>query len=316
VSNNHLINPDCVHKFIRLVHRRAAAAIDGIPNRRPAVLQLCSNSPGDRRFYTSAFHVGDVDHMTEAALIDSRAGKNVYIEPRLVRPGRPTERGGLNATLAVFAAVADSDFDRDKPFAAPIMASAAVETSPQNEHSWYFLKRAIGADDAQEFGRLMRQSGGDSCSGNPVQPFRVAGTANFPDQQKITRGRIPVATRIQFLTNRTYTLEELQTAFRRPADNPQCGMRHPPLVDVAPAAAFHSGTYSRSMAKMILAAEPGADRSAAFMSAINHAARGGLTADEFEILARHYPDGCAGKYFESGDRLRQEIERCFSKIGR
>src|SRR5262249_11154124 len=32
-----------------------------------------------------------------------------------------------------------------------------------------------------------------------------------------------------------------------------------------------------------------------------------------EELARQYPDGCAGKYLEGGDRLKQEIARSYTK---
>ena len=111
MQTERLIDPDTVGKFINLVHSRAAAAIAGCDNARLVVLQLCGSSPDDNRFYTSAFNIGDTEHMIEAALIDAEAGKNVYIEGRLVRPGRPDERGRADATLAVFAAVGESDTD-------------------------------------------------------------------------------------------------------------------------------------------------------------------------------------------------------------
>lgn len=308
MSNADLVNPAAVRQFITLIHERAAAAIAGVTNARPSVLHLCSAAPSDTRFYTSAFNTGDTEHMTEAALIDAAAGKNVFVEGRLVRPGRPTERGGLNATLAVFASVADSDSDTDKPFTACVPASAIVETSPPaNQHNWYFLKRAIGADEAKELGALMRQNGGDHCSGNPVQPYRCCGTPNFPNKKKIERGRTVVPTRLLSVTDRTYTADELRAHF-------SAAIPTAPTKQMAkPAAAVHSRAYSRGMAKAVLAAEPGADRSAQFMSAANHAVRGGLTANEFEALARQYPNGCARKYIGDG-RLKQEVARCYSKV--
>ena len=51
---------------------------------------------------------------------DANCGRNVFIEPRLVRPGLPHERGKFEATLAVFASVADSDADTGKPFTATV----------------------------------------------------------------------------------------------------------------------------------------------------------------------------------------------------
>jgi hypothetical protein len=312
-----LINPIAVHKFITLVHERAAAAIAGVGNARPAVLQLCSAAPDDSRFFHSAYNIGDVEHMAVDALVDSEVGKNVFIEPRLVRPGRPAERrGDLLTTLAVFASVADGDCDKNQPFTAPIPASAVVQTSERNEHSWFFLSRAVGYDDAQELGRLMRQSaGGDGCSGNCVQPFRVAGTINYPNRKKVARGRTPVATSIKYITNRIYSITELRAYFS--THHEQGHHFHGDQLhhghDGHGAVAAQSPRYSRGMAKAILAAEPGTDRSARFMAAAIHAVNGGLTADQFEALALQYPNGCARKYH---DRLRLEIDRCYAKAKR
>jgi hypothetical protein len=55
------------------------------------------------------------------------------------------------------------------------------------------------------------------------------------------------------------------------------------------------------------------DRSSTFQSAVHGAVRAGITADQFEELARRYPNGCAGKYLEGGDRLRTEIDRSYVK---
>lgn len=55
------------------------------------------------------------------------------------------------------------------------------------------------------------------------------------------------------------------------------------------------------------------DRSAQFQSAVNAAVHAGMAPDQFETLARQHPDGCASKYLEDGDRLRQEIERSWGK---
>jgi hypothetical protein len=274
-------------------------------------LHLCSNAPDDRRFYTSAFNIGDIGAMTEAALIDTRAGKNVYIEPRLVRPGRPDERGGLGATLAVFAIVGDHDVDTGKTFAGTVPASMTIETSPpDNTHSWFFLRHAIGATEAQALGKMMREhDGGDSCSGNCVQPFRCAGTTNFPNRKKTARGRIANATWIQSVSGISYSADELRRRFITVAPiDPETDL-FTPKVAMAP----HSRGYSRVLARGILAADPNGDRSAAFMAAVNHAINGGMTASEFEMLARRYPDGCAMKYLEGADRLRAEIARAYSK---
>ena len=56
------------------------------------------------------------------------------------------------------------------------------------------------------------------------------------------------------------------------------------------------------------------DRSAQFQSVVNAAVRAGMTLDQLEAEMRQHPDGCAGKYLESGDRLRAEIDRSYGKI--
>ena len=58
------------------------------------------------------------------------------------------------------------------------------------------------------------------------------------------------------------------------------------------------------------------DRSALFQAAVNAAVRAGMTPNQFENLARRYPDACAAKYLEHGDRLQQEIERSWEKAER
>jgi RepB DNA-primase from phage plasmid len=310
MQEKHLIDPDTVCKFVELVHSRAAAAIRGCTNTRPVVLQLCSQAPDDNRFYSSAYNVGDVGHMVADALIDAQAGKNVYVEPRLVRPGRPNERGRADATLAVFAAVGEHDNDTGQPFAGSLPPSAVVETSPpNNEHCWYFLEHAIGVDDAIVLGKAMRsRDGGDHCTGNPVQPFRVAGLPNYPTKKKRQRGRIIVPTRLVLASSVTYTAEKLLAHFSAYA----------PATEPAPQLNLNlehrRPAYCRSKAMAILAAEPGPDRSAQFMAAARYAAMGNMSPEQLDAIARKYRCGCVSKYLENGDRLRQEILRCYSKI--
>src|SRR6516165_3428953 len=102
-----LIDEATARKFIQLLQDRAAAALSHV--RRADVLQLISLSPGDKGMSVSPFAIGDVDGMLEAALTDARSGRNVFVETRSTRPGRPQERGRgkLESTLACFALVID-----------------------------------------------------------------------------------------------------------------------------------------------------------------------------------------------------------------
>jgi hypothetical protein len=190
------------------------------------VLHLVSMAPDDRGMSVSPFDVGDVANMAEAALADARAGRNVYVETRTVRPGRPTERGKLEATTAVFALVIDCDADKGRGGHVNGDASAIVETSPGNSHRWLFLERALGAAEAQALGIMIRKaSGADHCTGVITQPYRVAGTVNYPDSKKIARGRITVPTRLVSITNKTWTADGLIAAFT--TDKPQAAQTQP-----------------------------------------------------------------------------------------
>jgi hypothetical protein len=315
VSNTDLINADTVHKHIAWVHDKAAAAIAGL-GAPPLVIQLLSMAPNDKYMRPPcAYNIGDIEHMAQDALIDNDAGLNVFIEPRLVRPGRPdSRRGTLEATMAVFAVVGDHDLDTHKPFNPVVPASGIIATSVGNGHFWYPLTKAIGGGPAQQLGQLMRERcGGDACSGNPVQPFRIGGSVNYPTPSKIARGRTtPVPTQIKYMTDKTFrasTLWDIWAAIEPP---PKARKR---AIATAPDVAIHSRSYSRFMARAALAADPGADRSSQFYSALNHAIRGGMTAEQFEALARQHSDGCARKYLEGGrDRLADEIARGYAKI--
>jgi hypothetical protein len=124
-----LIDELTVRRFLELLHGRAAAALSH--DRRPGVLHLVSVAPDDNGMTVSPFAIGDVGHMTEAALIDAEAGRTVFVETRSVRPGLPHERKKIEATFGVFAVV--------------VNAGNGFE-------EWRFLDRALDAADAKFLG--------------------------------------------------------------------------------------------------------------------------------------------------------------------
>jgi hypothetical protein len=148
--------------------------------------------------------------------------------------------------------------------------------------------------------------------GNPLQPYRLSGTINYPDRRKRARNRVAVPTRLVWTANRTFTFEQLKLHFTDSLLPPTLdGLR--PRHDQIPKAVGHRPAYCRSRARAILAADPSDDRSAQFMSAMNYAALGGFSIAEVEAIARQHLNGCSGKY---ADRLTQEIARCYDKIAR
>jgi hypothetical protein len=308
-----------VRKFLTLLHSRAAAALSH--ERRPGVVQLVSIAPNDSGMSVSPFEAGDVDHMVEAALVDARAGRNVYVETRTVRPGRPNERGRgkIESTIASFAFVIDRDNDTGKAGHINRNDTVVVETSPGNFHEWLFLDRALSATEAKALGEHIRKAtGADHDTGVITQPYRVPGTPNYPGAKKRARGRIVVPTRLIRVSDKVWTPGEIQVVFSvDEAQAAKLARAREPAGALNRNGPIHS-TPRRSGAvkrKVAATATVEMDRSAQFQSAVNAAVRSGMAPDQLEVLMRAHPDGCASKYLEGGDRLRQEIDRSWRKVG-
>ena len=218
-----LIDAVEIRRFLELISSHATKLVNGAKS--SGFLNLCRISPLDSdKVVTSRFTVDDAEHMIEAALCDAERN-NVYIEGRTVRPGLPaSSRGDLKDTQCVFALVIDSDADKGKAGQINVRPSLVVETSPGNYHFWFLLSDAISAEQAKVIGDVMRAgSGADADTGVPSQPFRVAGTPNFPNKAKQARGRCTVeATRIVDRSGYLWEPDELLKAFspRASTSNP------------------------------------------------------------------------------------------------
>jgi hypothetical protein len=212
------------------------------------------------------------------------------------------------------------DRDSDKSRAGHTIngeATITTQTSPDNTHEWLFLERALSAAEAKPLGELIRKSvHADACSGNFVQPFRLPGLPNFPDQKKISRGRTTVATLLLRVTGTLWTPEKITAAFSSgggQAPNTQPTRKLTQLLKRNGPTRSTPQLVAAVKRKLARNAAADTDRSSTFQSAVHGAVRAGITADQFEELARRYPNGCAGKYLEGGDRLRTEIDRSYAK---
>jgi hypothetical protein len=209
-----------VRKFVALIHEHAARALNGVAN--PGFLQLSRLHPLDNKLVTTRYQIGDVDDMAQQAIADARAGHNVYVEGRTISEQTPRgKRGGIEHTAFVFALVDDSDDDKGKAANRDLgnLASLVVETSPGNRHNWFFLKTAVTAEEAKPVGEAMRIAlGSDSDTGTVTQPYRVAGTPNFPGKAKQKRGRTKVerTSIVDAHPDRSWTLGELLSLFPSP----------------------------------------------------------------------------------------------------
>jgi hypothetical protein len=299
------IHASTVREFLQIISDQAKAATANLD--RPGVLQISRLHPSAKELVPSRFLIGDVEHMVAAAVSDSEAGHNVYIEGRTVSEDlRGGARGTLADTRAVFAIVIDSDADKDMGWQPNVPPSMTVETSPGNYQYWFFLREAVSAEVGKALGeRIRAATKTDHDTGNVVQPYRVAGTVNYPSPQKVARGRVTVPT--QLVEFDPEQLPEIEQAFP------------PPQASDAGGAAQGDGRGDDDLAGIpadtlaVISGGPhqGDDRSHVFWNVIVALKRGGWSIDGIAGLLEQYPDGIAKKY---RGRLRQEVERVYRKI--
>src|SRR5262249_32787330 len=191
-----------VREFLSTLTAQAKAATRHTveKGKHPGLLQISLVHPTDEKISgIYRYELDDpelVESMTSDALNASKSGHNVYIEGRTVRRGLgPKQRGGLEDTGAVFALVVDSDGDKGLAWSPTVPVSLAVETSPGNTHFWFFLEIALDPAPVQKLGaRLRAATNADDDTGNVCQPYRVAGTTNYPGEKKRARGRVVTGT--------------------------------------------------------------------------------------------------------------------------
>jgi hypothetical protein len=302
------IDREVVHAFAAEIHAAAARVCEGVE--KPGVLQLSQLNPHDDKLVICGrYEIGAVEEMAHDAIAAAEAGHNVYVEARLVGYHvKGNVRGKLEDTTAVFALVVDRDAYSGKAgvdFAEPTMR---VETSPGSGHDWFFLTKAISGKDAQALGEALRRVvGADSATFKPTQPYRVAGTPNYPNAKKIANGRTVCRTHF---TGRgpSYYTDQLQAIIA--AVEPIVSAVEPTL---SPFADERTG-FSSARVEAILSGpvNPEMDRSGRFFAATCAAVEDGLTAADFEALCREHADGCASKFIDRGD-LHEQIETCWRK---
>jgi DNA-binding transcriptional ArsR family regulator len=301
------VHSSVVREFMHAITAQAKAALEGIE--KPGYLQLSRLHPTSEQLVPSRFVIDDVEHMVAAAIFDSENGHNCYVEGRTVSEDlRGSARGTLAETRAVFALVIDSDGDKGMGWTPTTRVSMTVETSPGNFQFWFFLREAVGPELAQKLGeRIRRAVNSDKDTGNPTQPYRVAGTVNYPNKKKIERGRVTVPTRlVEFDPEVLWTREEIEQAFPLP-EQPKTDGGEAATAGTADEAAIPADTMR--IIRDGVAIER--DRSYVFWNVVVALKRLGWTADGTINLFEQYPDGIAKKY---EGRLRQEVERAYDKI--
>jgi hypothetical protein len=306
-----------IAEFLTIISNYAKQATDGMPD--PGVLQLSKAHP-DAKLVPQRFMISDVDHMVKAAYADAKNGHNVYTEPRTVRLGiKGNARGKLEDTVASFAVVMDSDNDKGEPGYVPdsLQPTLIVESSHNtgNAQLWFVLAHAVTAEQGKELGELLRKAvGADSNTGTVTQPYRVAGTVNFPNAKKRERGRVAGPTRILEHSGKVWTYDELREALEviKPARKEKARRGERSGRNTQDRVYSELGLKA-DLLNLIVNGVDGdeEDRSRKFFGVVARLKRLDWPVASVVELFEKYPDGIAAKY---QGRMAQETERVYNKI--
>jgi hypothetical protein len=306
-------NRETVREFITTIAAQAKVALAGVEN--PGFLQISRVHPTtDKLVVVGRYQFDDVEVMVKDAVATAEAGHNVYIEGRTVSERvRGNDRGKLEDTEWVFALVVDNDADKEKAWKPNgAVPSLTVETSPGNEQNWLFCERAIRVNVASKLGdRLRAATRTDQDTGNPTQPYRIAGTPNFPNKKKLARGRSPIpapTSILEFDPERLWSLRDFAKAFPRlkrtttgnGAGGPTGAQPNESAIPADTMGVIRDGPSAGNQ-----------DRSQTFWNVMIALKSLGFTVDGIVGLLECYPDGIAKKY---EGRLRQQVEHCYDKI--
>jgi len=309
-----------VREFIEIIVAQARAATKEIKD--PGVLQLIRAHPLAKNYddvVIYRYELNDsklIERMTKDAVDASETGHNIYVETRTVRRGlRAWQRGKKEDTVAVFALAVDSDSDKGKAWMPTVPVSLAVETSPDNAHFWFFFEPAIDWKTADKLGeRLRKATGGDHNTGVITQPYRVAGTRNYPNKSKQERGRteiVPTSVR-GFDPGSLWTPERFDQEFPPEPKVNGGGQTNGAAASTA-SATDESSIPADTLHVIREGVEDDEDRSDAFWNVMMVLKEDGWTLAGIITLLDRYPKGIAEKY---RGRLQREVERIWNKLAR
>jgi Family of unknown function (DUF5906)/RepB DNA-primase from phage plasmid len=306
-----LVSRETVREFVTTIAARAKAALNGMA--KPGFLQISQLHPESEKLVPSHYKLDDVARMIDDAIAAASAGHNVYIEGRTIREDAAScnGRGKLEDVAGVFALVIDSDADKQMRWEpnGSTSPSMSVETSPGNFQYWYFFHDAIAAEIGQKLGERIRKAVNcDHNTGTITQPYRVAGTANYPNKKKRERGRITVPTHLVHSNPEAlWTPEDIERAFQLPEEP----LPEPPKPPRGGDEAGIPADTMRVIRDGPSASASNRDRSQTFWNVLVALKRLGFTVESTVNLFERYPNGIAKRY---EGRLRQEVERVYNKL--
>jgi hypothetical protein len=316
-------NEATAREFLTILSGHFVRATAGLE--RPGWMQLSVLFPdGKSKLLPTRLPIGDVERLVQHAKACAENGHNVYVEARTVRDLEGTKRGALKDTRWVVGLVIDSDGDKDMAGVLPPGAEPTliVESSGDtgNRHEWFIFDRAIPADEAKKIGDAMRKAvGADDDTGIVTQPYRLAGTPNFPSPEKRrNRNRVDSNTRIIAHSGKLWTSDELLTLFK---PQPQKVKAKKSPIDAGPAPTsvpVWDGDASRLPPDVIDLVKTNVEegkRSGQFHSVMWKLVRLRLSAKQCVELFNAFPDGIGNRYITE-KRLGAEVQRSYDDIAK
>jgi putative DNA primase/helicase len=194
------LDVDLIRRHVETLHGVATAGgVSGffrvmadfaMPDADPAKPWIGSKKGGPQFDW---FAVGAVEAMTDwIASMASFEWNNVYLTPAVFREDDGSAEADIVAVLGLVADFDDADAARwhDRM---PVAADYALETSPGRYQVGLLFDRPVPPQEAKRLAvGLADASGCDGATKRLQQPFRVAGTVNWPTEGKVRRGRPPV----------------------------------------------------------------------------------------------------------------------------
>ena len=265
------------------------------------------------------YEIGDVDGMvTGAKKLNQQRHRNVYAAMAVFRSDLPAgKKGALDDVVAVLGLVSDFDL-KDDPDAGkyaermPLSADFVIESSQGSFQAGYVFDEPCTVDEAKPLAaQLAEFVACDHRTKDPSGVWRLPGTLNWPNKKKVTAGRPAEPTpaiKVSAWNGTVKTLVELEVSM----PTPDLLTDQTPRSDIAQTVVRSATKLPHDLQAIIHNGVPVGKRSEEFHHAVGWLKQLGWSAEQvIQELGRN-PGGIALKYT---GRLREEVERCWLKLG-
>jgi hypothetical protein len=171
--------------FCNLHHAAARADIPG----GKMVLAVYGEDPDTKENFASVrhFEIGDHDGMTAAAMeFDGVPHRNVYAPVVVLKPDTApgTRKEEDIAVVLGFVIDADADKGKDAP-TPPLPPDYVIESSTGNLQHFLWLDRPLPHEEAKQFGLALKRATGADSANDIGHVWRVPGALNWPNAVKV-----------------------------------------------------------------------------------------------------------------------------------